>query len=209
MQQVWDFLTKGGIVMVPLLFCSIGLLAIVIEKMISLRRGKIIAPELVAVLESMRGRADINMALAACERIGGPLARMAGLTLANTSRSREEVKESLFDQGRQEMHQLEKGLPILETIAAVAPLLGLLGTVIGILKVFDVISVMGVGQAAALSGGISEALITTIFGLSIGIPALVAHNYFGSKAEAQILEIEKYLNILLGRLAEFSTGTEH
>ncbi len=209
MQQVWDFLTKGGIVMVPLLFCSIGLLAIVIEKLISLRRGKIIAPELVAVLESMRGRADINMALAACERFGGPLARMAGLTLANTSRSREEVKENLFDQGRQEMHQLEKGLPILETIAAVAPLLGLLGTVVGILKVFDVISVMGVGQAAALSGGISEALITTIFGLSIGIPALVAHNYFGSKAEALILEIEKYLNLLLGRLAEFPTGTEH
>jgi biopolymer transport protein ExbB len=92
---------------------------------------------------------------------------------------------------------------ILETVASIAPLLGLLGTVIGILKVFNVISSLGVGQARAMSGGISEALITTIVGLSIGIPALVGYNYFSSKAERLILEIEKNSGILLRKVTRF------
>ena len=95
------------------------------------------------------------------------------------------------------MRVLERGLVMLETIAAAAPLLGLMGTVIGMIKVFNVISQQGIGQASVLSGGISEALITTVTGLAIGIPALVAFNYFTNKAESLVMAIEKHSATLL------------
>jgi biopolymer transport protein ExbB len=206
MKNVWDFLAKGGIIMIPLFLCSIVGLAIVIEKFISLRRRKVIVPEVVSVLENIKGTGDIALAVSICEKHHGPFANIIRSTLENHALPREEIKENLLDQGRQEVHQLERGLGMLETVAGIAPLLGLLGTVLGILKVFKVISVMGVGQAAALAGGISEALITTIAGLFIGIPALVAYNYFSGRAETLVLEIEKYSNHLLNKIFSFPTA---
>jgi len=207
MKHIWDFLAKGGIIMVPLFLCSITGLAIVIEKFISLRRRKVIIPEVVSVLENVKGANDFALAASICEKHNGPFANIIRITLENHDLPREEIKETLLDQGRQEVHQLEKGLGVLETIAGVAPLLGLLGTVLGILKVFKVISIMGVGQATALAGGISEALITTITGLFIGIPALVAYHYFASRAETHVLEIEKYSNRLLKKIFAFQDAT--
>lgn len=201
MKNVWEFLAKGGICMIPLFLCSVAGLAIVIEKWISLRRRKIIVPEVVSVLENIKGANDFPLAVSICEKHDGPFANIIRAGLENHTLSREELKETISDQGRQEVHQLEKGLGILETVAGIGPLLGLLGTVLGILKVFKVISVMGVGQASALAGGISEALITTIAGLFIGIPALVAYNYFGNKAESLVLEIEKYSTRLLNKIS--------
>jgi biopolymer transport protein ExbB len=203
MNHVLEFFGKGGFVMYPLLLCSIAGLAVVIEKIITLRRKKVIIPEVVNVLDNIKGTGDIGLALSICEKHQGPFANIIRTGLENRELSREELKEVLSDQGRQEVHYLERGLVILETIAAIAPLLGLLGTVIGILKVFDVIAVMGVGQATALSGGISEALITTIVGLSIGIPAVVVFNLFANKAERLILEIEKYSALLLAKVTSF------
>lgn len=203
MNHVLEFFGKGGFVMYPLLLCSIAGLAIVIEKIITLRRKKVIIPEVVTVLDNIKGTGDIGLALSICEKHQGPFANIIRTGLENLELPREELKEVLSDQGRQEVHYLERGLIILETIAAIAPLLGLLGTVIGILKVFDVIAVMGVGQATALSGGISEALITTIVGLSIGIPAVVVFNLFANKAERLILEIEKYSALLLTKVTSF------
>ncbi len=200
MKNVWEFLVKGGICMIPLFLCSVAGLAIVIEKWISLRRRKIIVPEVVSVLENIKATNDYPLAVSICEKHDGPFANIIRIGLENHTLPREELKEALSDQGRQEVHQLEKGLGVLETVAGIGPLLGLLGTVLGILKVFKVISVMGVGQASALAGGISEALITTIAGLFIGIPALVAYNYFGNKAETLVLEIEKYSNRLLNQI---------
>ncbi len=200
MKNVWEFLAKGGICMIPLFACSVAGLAIVIEKWISLRRRKIIVPEVVSVLENIKATNDFPLAVSICEKHDGPFANIIRIGLENHALPREEFKEALSDQGRQEVHQLEKGLGVLETVAGIGPLLGLLGTVLGILKVFKVISVMGVGQASALAGGISEALITTIAGLFIGIPALVAYNYFGNKAESLVLEIEKYSNRLLNQI---------
>jgi biopolymer transport protein ExbB len=208
MNHVLEFFGKGGLVMYPLLLCSIAALAIVIEKIITLRRKKVIIPEVVNVLDNIKGTEDIGLALSICERHQGPFANIIRTGLENRNLPREELKEVLSDQGRQEVHYLERGLVILETIAAIAPLLGLLGTVIGILKVFDVIAVMGVGQATALSGGISEALITTIVGLSIGIPAVVVYNLFSNKAEGLILEIEKYSAVLLSKVTSFHTNTK-
>jgi biopolymer transport protein ExbB len=194
--------------MYPLLLCSIAALAIVIEKIITLRRKKVIIPEIVNVLDNIKGTGDIGLALSICEKHQGPFANIIRSGLENRELPREELKEVLSDQGRQEVQYLERGLVILETIAAIAPLLGLLGTVIGILKVFDVIAVMGVGQATALSGGISEALITTIVGLSVGIPAVVVYNLFANKAERLILEIEKYSSLLLSKVTSFHSNTK-
>ncbi|MFC2141255.1 MotA/TolQ/ExbB proton channel family protein [Acidobacteriota bacterium] len=206
MNHVLEFFGKGGFVMYPLLLCSIAALAIVIEKIVTLRRKKVIIPEVVNVLDNIKGTGDIGLALSICEKHQGPFANIIRTGLVNRELPREELKEVLSDQGRQEVQYLERGLVILETIAAIAPLLGLLGTVIGILKVFDVIAVMGVGQATALSGGISEALITTIFGLSVGIPAVVVFNLFANKAERLILEIEKYSALLLAKATSFHTN---
>jgi len=206
MNHVLEFFGKGGFVMYPLLLCSIAALAIVIEKIVTLRRKKVIIPEVVNVLDNIKGTGDIGLALSICEKYQGPFANIIRTGLENRELPREELKEVLSDQGRQEVQYLERGLVILETIAAISPLLGLLGTVIGILKVFDVIAVMGVGQATALSGGISEALITTIVGLSIGIPVVVVFNLFTNKAERLILEIEKYSALLLSKVTSFHTN---
>ena len=172
--------------------------------MMILRRRKVIVPEVVSVLENVKNVNDLGLAVSICEKHDGPFANIIRISLENHGLPREDIKETLQDQGRQEIHQLEKGLGMLETIAGIAPLLGLLGTVLGILKVFQIISVMGVGQASALAGGISEALITTIAGLFIGIPALVAYNYFAHRAEALVLEIEKYSNRLLNKISAFA-----
>ena len=204
MSEVISFLGKGGFVVYPLLLCSVVGLAVIIEKSLSLRRKKVIIPEIVNVIKNIRGPEDVGLAASICEHHRGSFANIVKAGLEFRHLKREEIKEVLTDQGRQEVHRLERGLVILETIAAIAPLLGLLGTVIGILKVFHVISEVGVGQASAMAGGISEALITTIIGLSIGIPAVVAYNWLSNKAEAMVLEIEKHSSMLLKTVAVFS-----
>ncbi|NIR49459.1 MotA/TolQ/ExbB proton channel family protein [candidate division KSB1 bacterium] len=203
MVEVWQFLVKGGIIMIPLALCSILALAVVIEKAFSLRRKKVIVPEIVNVLDNIKGPDDVGLAMSICEKHEGPFANVIRTGLEYRNQPKDEIKEALTDQGRQEVRNLERGLVILETVAGIAPLLGLLGTVIGILKVFNVISKLGVGQAAALSGGISEALITTIVGLSIGIPAVVVYNFFTDKAEDLVLEIEKHSSTLLKKVTSF------
>lgn len=208
MENVMDFFDKGGFVIYPLILFSIIGLAIVMEKLITLRRKVVIVPEIVNVLDNIKGPGDIGLALSLCEKHKGPFANIIRVGLENRHLAKEDIKESLVDSGRQEVQHLERGLMILETIAGIAPLLGLLGTVIGILKVFNVISVMGVGQATAMAGGISEALITTIVGLSIGIPAVVAYNFFTKKAENLVLEIEKYSQLLLRKVISFDSTAE-
>jgi len=202
-ESVWDFLIKGGITMIPLAICSLIGMAIVIDKIIALRLNKVIIPEIVSVTESIRSKEDIGLALSICQKHTGPLPNLITTVLDNRQLEKEELKELVEETGRQEIRELEKGLVALETVAGIAPLLGLLGTVIGILRVFNVISEVGVGQATALSGGISEALITTIIGLAIGIPAVVFFNYFTTRAENLVLDIEKYSANLIRRIKNF------
>lgn len=203
MEHVIEFFEKGGFIIYPLLLCSVIGLSIVIEKSLALRRKKVIIPEMVNILNNIKGPGDIGLALSICEKHRGSFANIIRVGLENRDLPREEIKEALSDRGRQEVHHLEKGLVILETIAGIAPLLGLLGTVIGILKVFNVISIIGVGQATEMAGGISEALITTIVGLSIGIPAVVGCNFFTNKAESLVLDIEKHSSVLLKKVTSF------
>lgn len=186
--------------MYPLLLSSIMALAIIIDRFICLRRKKILIPEIVNLVEHFLSKSDIDLARSICAKYKGPLPNLIRLALENSSLDREEIKELLEDQGRQEIRALEKGLSLLETTAVVSPLFGFLGTVLGMEKVFNVIKELGVGQAAALSGGIAEALITTIAGLFIGVPALIFYNYFTSKAENYVLDIEKYSNYLIQKI---------
>jgi biopolymer transport protein ExbB len=198
-----EWFKSGGIMMYPLLLSSIMALAIIIDRFICLRRKKILIPEIVNLVEHFFSKQDIDLARNICAKYKGPLPNLIRLTLENSMLERNELKELLEDQGRQEIRELERGLPLLETIAVVSPLFGFLGTVLGMEKVFNVIKELGVGQAAALSGGIAEALITTIAGLFIGVPTLIFYNYFIGKAESYVLDIEKHSNYLVQKLTHF------
>ncbi len=192
MTEILAELQKGGVIMVPLLLGSILALAIVIERAFGLRSRKVLVPEIITAIKRIQSDEDVRVAERICETHKGPFANIVLTTLQNQDLPRDELKDAILDQGRQEVRVLERGLVTLETIAAASPLLGLMGTVIGMIKTFNVISQQGVGQASVLSGGISEALITTVTGLAIGIPALVAYNYFTNKAESLVLDIEKH-----------------
>ncbi|MBN2001029.1 MotA/TolQ/ExbB proton channel family protein [candidate division KSB1 bacterium] len=200
MKEAILFLSKGGVVMIPLILCSIIGLAIVIEKAFSLRRRQVLIPEIINVIDSIETVDDIKLAINICKKNTGPLANIILTGLSYQSLPMDEIKELINDEGRQQVRILERGLSILEIIAGIAPLLGLLGTVVGMIKVFNVISTQGAGQANLLAGGISEALITTASGLVIGIPILVAFFYYTKRAENYILDIEKYSTALLQKI---------
>lgn len=200
MTAVFYYLAKGGITMIPLIICSVIGLGIILEKTFGLRKKKILIPEIISVINSIQGVEDIKMATNMCEKYSGPFANIILTGLQNRSLAKENIKEMMVEQGRQEVAELERGLNTLEIVASVSPLLGLLGTVIGMIKVFTVISTQGMGQANLLAGGISEALITTVTGLIIAIPALVAHKHFTKRAERYILDIEKYSTLLFRKL---------
>lgn len=186
--------------MIPLISSSIIALAIILERSFQLRQKKVLNPQVVRMLASIKEPKDIDATHVICNQNNSTFTNLIKVGLENRELPKEELRELLEDQGRQESRVLERGLGALETIAGAAPLMGLLGTVIGMIKVFNVISQIGVGQGSALSGGISEALITTVVGLSIGIPVLIAYNYFIHKTENLILDIEKYLMVLMKKI---------
>ena len=192
---------KGGPIMVPLAILSVLGVAVTIEKFISLRHSKVIQSEIVGCIESIRSLSDIPMAIKMCERFNTPFANIVRTGLEESSEPIVIVRQVMEDTGRREVKRLERYMVVLETVAAASPLLGLLGTVFGMIKVFSVISVAGVGQAGLLSGGIAQALITTAFGLSIGIPALVAYNFLDSRVEGLVIKIDTYAHILIKQLA--------
>lgn len=187
--------------MIPLLLASMVSLTIIIEKLINLRKERILQPKLLNMVKRLIESGNYANALDMCRENPCVLTAIIQATLENSQLPREEIKEIIADAGRQHLPVLEKYLGILGSIASVAPLLGLLGTVTGMIKVFKVIAQVGVGHAEALSAGISEALITTATGLVIAIPSLIAYNYFVDKADSILLEIEKesmkIMNIIL------------
>lgn len=201
--SIWNMMSRGGVVMIPLLLTSIVGLAVVIERAFFLRRRRILHPNGIDLIERIGKPEDIKNTLQLLVGYKGPLFNIIRISLENHGSSKEEIREAIQDQGRQEARTLERGLVILETVAGIAPLLGLLGTVLGMIKVFQVISEQGLGQTQSLSGGISEALLTTVVGLTIAIPALVAYNYFNHKVEELVLEIEKYSAQLLKKINYF------
>jgi biopolymer transport protein ExbB len=194
---MFDFFEQGGVVMYPLLFASLLMIVIIVERLIMLRQRRIIIPEIINVIENIHSAYDIELAKNICTKYNGPLPNLIRIGLESEALNKHEIRELIEDQGRQEIRKLEKWLAVLETIAVSGPLLGLLGTVIGMINVFKVITAQGIGQASALAGGIYQALFTTVFGLIIGIIALIFFNYFTHKAENFVLDIEKNSNKLI------------
>ncbi|RMH73449.1 MAG: MotA/TolQ/ExbB proton channel family protein [Gemmatimonadetes bacterium] len=195
-----ELIESGGLLIYPLMLCSILALAVIIERMIALRKPHILPREIVQLIQNYSDDQDAQLIVRVCKQNDGVLARVVRAAVDNRYLSREELKEIILDTGRRETRTLEKHLVVLETVAAVAPLLGLLGTVTGMIRTFTAIAEYGVGQANYLSEGISEALITTAVGLAIGIPALIAYNYFIHRAENMILDIEELSALLMYKL---------
>lgn len=195
-----DFIIKGGPVMAPILLCSVISLAIIVERGLSLRRQRILRYEILQRIEELLRDRKIPEATTLCKRYPSSMTRILLAAILNHDKTRPEIKEIIEDAGRHEVPVLERYLSVLGTIASVATLLGLLGTIAGMIKTFNVIAALGYGHPEALAGGISEALITTAAGLGVAIPTLVVYNYFTSKVDSLVVEMEKnsvrMLNIL-------------
>ncbi len=204
---MFELFERGGLMMYPLLLASLIGLAYIIERGFALRKRKILNPEIIAIVKNFSSMNDLELARSICLKQPGPLSNVIQLALDNHDLPHNELRELLEDQGRQEVRELNRGLIVLETTAAISPLMGLLGTVLGMVKVFDVIKDQGIGQTAALSGGISEALLTTVTGLFIAIPILIAFYYFSKKSENFILDIENYSNNLILKIKRIHLST--
>lgn len=203
-----EMFERGGIMMYPMALASFIALIIIIERAITLQKKKIILPDIINVIEQFSSLKDVELARNICSKFNGPLPNLIKVGLDNSDLDRADIKELIEDQGRQEVRHLERGLTILETIAVISPLLGLLGTVLGMINVFTVLQEQGIGQASALSGGISEALVTTVTGLFIGIPVLIFYNLFTKRAENFVLDIEKYSNFLIQKLHHINNNSK-
>jgi len=199
---MWAMLVKGGpLIMIPLTLLSVMGLGVVIEKLINLTTRRVLQREIISCVESVHSAADIPMAIKICKRHNTPFANVIRSGLEESASPLAMIRQAMEDTGRREVRRLSRYLVVLETVAAASPLLGLLGTGFGMINVFSVIRIFGVGQAGLLSGGIAQALITTAFGLSIGIPALIAYNFFDSRVDDFVIKIETYAHVLLKNLA--------
>ena len=185
-----ELIEAGGWLMVPILLCSISAMAIVVERFWTLRRRRIAPENLVARVRQWARNGELNEERIRALRRGSSLGRILAAGLGTRDRDREVMKESIEDVGRHVVHDLERYLNALGTIAAISPLLGLLGTVIGMIKVFAVITTQGVGDPGVLASGISEALLTTAAGLTVAIPALMFHRYFRGRVDELVVTME-------------------
>ncbi len=186
-----EFIEAGGWTMVPLLLCSVVAMAIVAERFWTLQTKRITPKGLVRQVWQWARGGKLDKKRVQALRDSSPLGRILAAGLVNIGHDREIMKESIEETGRLVVHQLERYLNTLGTIAAISPLLGLLGTVIGMIKVFAVISTQGVGDASVLAAGISEALITTVTGLCIAIPSLVFFRYFRGRVDELVIAMEQ------------------
>lgn len=177
--------------MLPIVLCSIGAMGIVVERFWSLQRKKILPPELVPLVWKLAKKGGLDDSTLRRIKNSSPLGAILTSGLVNSHHGREMMKTSIEETGRQIVHELERFLNTLGTIASITPLLGLLGTVVGMIKVFAAIMIHGVGDPGILAGGISEALITTAAGLTVAIPSLIFHRYFERLVDEYVLNMEE------------------
>lgn len=176
--------------MVPILACSVVALGIFLERLWAFRRGRVIPAGLVERIWQWHHHGELSVERVNEVRVGSPLGRILAAGLSNRRYSREVMKEAIEEEGRQVVHALERYLNTLGTIAAITPLLGLLGTVLGMIKVFTAITTAGVGDPSVLAGGISEALLTTAAGLLVAIPALIFHRHLTRRVDELVVGME-------------------
>ena len=186
-----EIIIAGGWLMVPIISCSILALTIIAERLWALRRSQVVPDGVGEQVEDWASRHELDRRHIEQLRSGSSLGRVLAAALVNRHRPRELIKEAVEDTGRHVIYRLERFLNTLGTIAGISPLLGLLGTVIGMIKVFSSILEHGVGNANVLAGGISEALITTAAGLTVAIPSFFFYRYFKGRVEEYVVSMEE------------------
>jgi len=207
---MFEIVKAGGWLMVPIIAASIVALAIIGERFWTLQRRRVLPQHLVAQVYQWVKNNQMDNARITALRTGSPLGRILAAGLVNMHHSREVMKESIEETGRHVVHELERYLNTLGTIAAISPLLGLLGTITGLIEVFGVMTTHGVGNPAMLAGGISEALITTAAGLIVAIPALMFYRYFRGRVDELVVSMEqeaiKMVEVLHGQRVRDAAG---
>ena len=188
---MFEVIKAGGWVMLPIILCSTIALAIVLERFWALRRQRICPGNLVSQIWHWANKDELDATHIAELRASSPLGRVLAAGLMNLNRDRQIMKESIEDTGRHVVVELERYLNTLGTIAAISPLLGLLGTVLGMIKIFTAINVAGLGNQAVLAGGIAEALITTVAGLSVAIPSIMFYRFFRGRVDELVVYMEQ------------------
>jgi len=189
---LFDFILKGGFFMYPILICSVLSCALFFEKLWVLRLKKIIPPQFIVDIEHLLRSEKTQEAMSLCREVDTPLSRILLSGIRNYGKRREEIKEIIEETGKREAAYLDKYIETLGTIASVATLLGLLGTISGMIKIFGVIARHHTVNPSLLAGGISEALYTTAAGLSVAIPTIIFYRYVASKSDSLILLMEEH-----------------
>ena len=195
-----DILMAGGWAMLPILVCSLVALAIVLERCWTLRRKAVLPPGLGEEVRQWARAGQLDPKHLEALSNGSPLGELLAAALAVRSQSRELIKERIEDTGRHIVHEMERYLSTLGTIALIGPLLGLFGTVIGLIRMFMQVMAGGIGDPAKMAGGIGEALICTASGLTVAIPAYVLHRWFRSRVAGYCVQMEKQATALLDEL---------
>ena len=197
-----EIVQSGGWLMVPILLCSVIAAAICVERLWSLQRSRITPKNLLAQIWSAVKTEELDTHKLRDLRANSPMGQVLAAGVANAKRGRDVMKEAMEETASQVSHDMERYLTSLGIIASISPLLGLLGTVVGMIKVFTALMLEGAGNANVLAGGISQALITTAAGLSVAIPALMFHRFFLRRIDELMITMEqeasKLVDILQG-----------
>jgi len=187
---VFELIKSGGLLIIPILFCSVIAMAIIGERFWTLQKNEVVPPEMVKQVWELAQSKKLDSTTIQQLKESSPLGAILAAGVLNQKLGRDVMKESISEAGRQVAHDLERFLNTLGTIATITPLLGLLGTVVGMIKVFSAIVIHGVGDPTVLAGGISEALITTAAGLAVAIPCVIFHRYFDGLVDSLVLSME-------------------
>jgi biopolymer transport protein ExbB len=204
---MWEIVRAGGPFMWPIVLCSVVAAGIILERLWTLQEQRVLPRDLIRRVRQLVEADQVNEKVIAALEQNSPLGRVLAAGLTSRHRSREIMMERLEDAGRHVVHDLERFLNTLGTIASTSPLLGLLGTVTGIIKSFNALQAGAAGDPRMLSGGIAEALIATAAGLCVAIPALIAYRYLRGRVESFVVEMEKAA-IRLADVVE-NAGHEH
>ena len=188
---MFEIIRAGGVLMLPIILCSVIALAITAERFWSLQTKRVLPPHLTRQLWYWISQDMLDTEHVGAIRRSSPLGRVLAVALESRGQAREIMKESVEDTGRHVAYDLSRYLTTLGTIAEISPLLGLLGTVLGMVNVFTVITTQGIGDPGALADGISQALITTAAGLTVAIPALIAFRHLQARVDALVIGMEQ------------------
>ena len=186
-----EIVKAGGWLMVPIILCAIIAMGIMLERFWTLQQKRVIPEDLTSKVWGWVKKDQLDQGQIQILHQGSALGQILAAGLINRDYERAIMKDSIEETGRHVVHEMQRYLDTLGTVAAISPLLGLLGTVIGMVKVFAAITTHGVGNPTVLAGGIAEALITTAAGLTVAIPALIGYRFYSSRVDTLVVDMEK------------------